>query len=159
MSDAKFEEWRELFGKAIDAPEVVTFLAKYPEHKIDKPSDGRQHVVAKKHGLELVFGLPDGSHAGGGSARQRVLITAFLNSEAVPKFKSFADLPLGLTFSDGHDELTAKLGAPERVWTADGGAVRSARWRVGDLLLDADYRADQSGTRVFTLMIPTVVKS
>jgi hypothetical protein len=61
MTDAVWEELRGLFGRALDSPEVAAFLAKHPGHKVEKPSGGRQYVVARKHGFELLFGLPDGT--------------------------------------------------------------------------------------------------
>jgi hypothetical protein len=157
MADAVWEELRGLFGKRIDSPEVEAFLARYPEHKVERPSDGRQYVVARKHGFELLFGLPDGSYSGGHTAHLRVLITVFLNSDAVPKSKPFASLPLGLSFADGHEQLVAKLGPPESSKAWDSGEVHSARWRVGDLLLGAAYVRGEGRVKTFTLMPPPVV--
>jgi hypothetical protein len=156
---AVWNELRGLFGEAIDSPEVTAFLAKYPGHKIDKPSDGRQYVTAKKHGFELLFGLPDGAYSGGRTAHLRVLITAFLNSAAVPKNKPFADLPTGLSFDADHARLVEKLGPPASTRASDAGEIRSARWAVEGLVLDATYLPDSAGVRSFTLMSPAVVPS
>ena len=157
MPDPVWDELRGLFGKAIDAPEVTAFLARYPGHKVDRPSDGRQYVVAKKHGFDLLFGLPDGSYSGGRTAHLRVLITVFLNSDRVPKYKPFAPLPLGLSFADGHDQLVARFGPPEFAKAWDTGEMFSARWRVGDLVLYADYPKGEPGTKSVTLTLPSAV--
>lgn len=157
MPDAVWDELQGMFGQAIDSPAVAAFLARYPGHKVEKPSDGRQYVVAKQHGFELLFGLPDGSYSGGRTASRRVLIAVFLHSDAVPRCKSFAALPLGLSFADGHEQLVAKLGPPEASRAWDTGEMHSARWRVGDLFLDADSLRGEGRTKTFTILPPPVV--
>ena len=152
MGDAVLAELRGLFGQAIDSPAVTAFLAKYPDHKAQKPSDGRQYVEAKKSGFSLAFGLPDGSYSGGRTAHLRVLLAVFLNSDAVPRYKPFAALPLGLSFADGHEELVAKLGPPESSKAWDDGDVHSARWIVGDLVLSVDYVRGESRTKSITVV-------
>jgi hypothetical protein len=157
MTDAVFEELKSLFGKAIDSPEVTAFLARYPGHKVERPNDGHQYVVAKKHGFDLLFGLPDGSYSGGRTAHLRVLIGVFLNSDVVPRYKAFANPPLGLSFADGHEQLVARLGPPELAKTRDSGEVYSARWRVDGLVLSADYPPGQPGTKSFEFFLPSVL--
>jgi hypothetical protein len=157
MANTIWDELRGLFGKAIDSSEVTDFLAKYPGHKISKPSDGRQSVMAKKDGFELLFGLPDGAHSGGKTAKLRVLITAFLNSAAVPKNKPFAGLPTGLSFDADHATLVEALGPPISTRTTDAGVTYSARWAVDGFLLDAAYVLGSTGVKSFTLMSPAVV--
>src|SRR5688572_28212119 len=128
MADAVLAELRGLFGQAIDSPAVTSFLAKYPGHKAQKPSDGKQYVVAKRSGFDLLFDLPDGSYSGGRTAHLRVLNAVFLNSDAVPRYEPFAGLPLGLSFADGHEELVAKLGPPNASKAWDDGDMYFARW-------------------------------
>jgi hypothetical protein len=154
MADAVWEELRGLFSKRIDSPDVEAFLARYPGHKVEKPSDGRQYVVARTHGFDLMFGLPDGSYSGGRTAHLRVLITVFLNSDAVPKYKAFTNLPLGLSFADGHDELVSKLGSPLRSWPREDGGYVSDQWQVDDLVVWAIYRDDTPGTQAIQLLSP-----
>lgn len=151
MADAAWDELRALFGKRIDSPEVTAFLAKYPGHKVEKPSDGHQSVLAKKHGFELTFAPPDGSYSGGRTAHLRVLIAVFLHSDAVPRCKPFAAVPLGLSFADDHARLAEKLGPPESSRAWDDGEVHSARWRVGDTWLHADYVRGENRVKTFTL--------
>lgn len=154
MADTVWDELRGLFGKRIDSPEVTAFLARYPDHKVEKPSDGRQYVVARRHGLSLLFGLPDGSFSGGRTAHLRVLITVFLNSDAVPKYRPFVGLPLGLSFADTHEQVVAKLGAPEFTKAWDDGEMYSARWRIDGLLLSAEYVRGGPGTKSFEVYLP-----
>jgi hypothetical protein len=158
MPDPVFEELSSLFGKHLEAPEVTAFLSRYPDHKVSKPSDGRQYVEARKSGFSLLFGLPDGTYSGGRTGPARVLITIFLNSGAVPRYQPFAKLPFEISFADRHDELVAKLGPPAHTWTTASGAPRSDRWRIGELVFDADYTADLQATRIFTLMTPAVAQ-
>ena len=151
MADKVLDELQDLFGKAIDSAEVKAFLAKYPQHKIGKPSDGRQYVTAPKHGFELCFGLPDGSYSGGRTAHLRVLICLWLNSDAKPKTKPFADLPLGLSFDEGYEQHVAKLGEPYRSKAWDTGEMYSAGWRIDGVELGAEYVKGEAKTKCFTL--------
>jgi hypothetical protein len=66
-------------------------------------------------------------------------------------------VPLKLSFGDGHGQLVAKIGQPEASKAWDGGELHSARWRVGNLLLDADYVRGEGRVKTFTLMPPAVV--
>lgn len=155
MADKLLAELRELFGKPIDSAEVKAFLAKYPNHKIGKPSDGRQYVTAPKHGFEMCFGLPDGSYSGGRTAHLRVLNCIWLNSDAKPKTTSFADLPLGLSFNEGYEQHVAKLGEPVSSRVLDTGAMYVARWVVEGVEVSVEYnRTDVPKVVAYTLGLP-----
>jgi hypothetical protein len=151
MADAIFDELRGLFGQAIDSEEVAAFLARYPDHTIDRPSDGRQYVTAPRHGFELLFGLPDGSYSGGKTAHLRVLICIFLNSAAVPKAKPFADLPLGLSFDEGHEQHVTKFGPPIMAKAWGTGDIYTAQWQIEDVVLHAEYVRGKDKTKCYTL--------
>ncbi len=153
-TDAAWSELRGLFGKRIDAPEVTAFLARYPQHRVGKPGDGRVYVEARKHGIALLFGLPDGSFSGGRTAHLRVLIAVFLYGEGVERYRAYADLPLDLDFSLTHDRLVSRFGAPvdSRQW--DTGEFHSATWILDGLRLSADYVRGAGGIRLYTLSLP-----
>jgi hypothetical protein len=136
-------ELKALFGKPIDSEEVVKFLAKYPKHKVTKPSDGHQGVVALGHGLEMDFGPLHGGFHGGRTKESRVLTTLFLHSNAEPKFKAYPDLPLGLSFNDGPEQVIAILGPPVRSKKRDNGEIVWAHWQVDGLILAARFNEDQ----------------
>jgi hypothetical protein len=151
-----FPKLKTLFGKHIDSEEVVKFLAKYPKHRVTKPSDGHQNVVAPAHGFDMAFSPPDGAYRGGRTKELRVLTSIFLHSDSMPKYKAFTNLPLGLSFDHSHDQLTAKLGPPYRSSKRDNGEVDWAKWRVDELVLHADFKRDQPTTGHFTLMTSLV---
>jgi hypothetical protein len=153
MVDAQLHELRGMFGQAIDSPAVVAFLAKYPNHTVRKPSDGRQYVVAKKHGFDLSFGLSDGSYSGGRTAHLRVLIVVFLHSDAVPRYTTFATPPLGISFDDGHDQLVAKLGPPLSSKAWDTGEMHSARWKHDGIVLSIDYARGEGRVKTVAVVL------
>jgi len=155
MPHDRFAELQALFGKTLDSKEVVAFLAKYPKHKITKPSDGQQHVLAPTHGFEMNFTPPDGGFAGGPAKQPRVLTTLFLNSTDVPKSKNFSDLPLGLSFDDGPEQVVEKLGDPLRTFKRDNGELVSMMWRVKGLMLTVGINKDRPTIKDLTLMFPT----
>jgi hypothetical protein len=156
MRRDSFNELQCLLGKSIDSEEVVAFLAKYPGHKVGKPSDGHQAVIAHAHGFEMDFSPPDGGYQSGRSAHVRVLTTLFLNSDAVAKFKTFADLPLDLSFTDNFKQMTAKLGKPLRLRKKDSGQVVWAHWQIENVIISVYFPNDQPTTKVFALMTPVV---
>jgi hypothetical protein len=141
VPDVTFAELTALFGKPIDDPAVVDILAKC-RHKRDRADMGRQYVVSKEHGFDLMFAEPDGPRRGG--KKVRVLTTLFLHREGNEGHKEFPDPPFGVRFADDRDALVEKLGE-----AADSSLARGQEslwwelWRVEDLMLHASYDADR----------------
>ena len=139
MDRVTFDDIRPLFGLRLDAPEVVALLARFPDHRVGKPSDGAQYVVFRSLGFDLLFRPPTG-YQGGRTKNLRVLECAFLYRQGEERYEQFPDLPFGVAFTDTHDELVGKLGEPFTSSLAIGlGALAWAKWRVGDLTIHAMY--------------------
>ena len=156
MASDIFPELQALFGKHIDSAEVVAFLAKYPKHKVSKPSDGHQHVVSEDHGFDVVFGPPDGQYRGGRTKEKRVLISLFLFTNA-SKYKSFLNPPLGLSLDDAAEQLIVKLGSPIQSEIRETGGFEWLKWKVDSLVLHVEFKKDQPKTKMFLFMTEAVV--
>src|SRR6478752_4444480 len=85
MVPVTFDEIRPLFGLRIDAPDVLAFFKRSPEHTKRKPYQGDQYVIFKSLGFDLLFRSP-----------------------------GFASPPFGIDFADPHDRLVKQLGQPPR---------------------------------------------
>ncbi len=154
MQHVTFDDIRPLFELPLDAPEVAAFLARFPEHRISKPSDGAQYVVFRPHGFDLLFRPPAGSRAGRGGQR-RGLACAVLFRQGEERHEQFPDPPFGVAFTDRHDELVAELGEPFASSLTIGlGALGLETWRVGAFVIHAMYDRVSMTTRTFTIGPP-----
>jgi hypothetical protein len=151
MDRVTFEDIRPLFGLRLDAPEVTAFLARFPDHRVGKPSDGAQYVVFRSLGFDLLFRPPSG-YQGGRTKHLRVLECAFLYRQGEERHDQFPDPPFGVTFADSRDELVGKLGEPFTSSLAVGlGSLAWEKWRVGEMVIHAKYDLVVMTARVFTV--------
>ena len=151
MNEIIFEDIAPLFGQRIDTPDVAAFLAKYPEHRITKPSDGAQYFLFKPLGFDLLF-RPRTGLQGGRSSHLRILICVFLYREGKDKHKQFPAPPFDLAFADHRDTLLAKLGQPFASSEKDKyDQLGWEKWRVGEWKVHATYDPAAMTTQVFTI--------
>jgi hypothetical protein len=151
MERVTFDEIRLLFGQRLDAPEVVAFLARYPDHRIGKPSDGAQYLVFRSQGFDLLFRPPTG-YQGGRTRQLRVLECVFLYRQGEERHEEFSALPFGVAFTDTRDELVRKLGQPFASSLTIGlGSLSWEKWRVGELVMHVKYDRPSMTTRTFTV--------
>ncbi len=151
MSEVTFEDIAPLFGQRIDTPDVIAFLAKYPEHRTTKPSDGAQYVIFKSLGFDLLF-QPLTGLQGGRSSHLRVLICVFLYREGKDKHKEFSCPPFGIAFAEHRDTLLAKLGQPFAASDKDEQDQPGwEKWRVGEWEVHAMYDRAAMTTQLFTI--------
>ncbi len=140
-----------MFGRTIDDPTIIAFLATYPTLKLDKPSDGSQYVIGKEYGFDLLFD-------GGRMPKDRQLSTVFLYADGIDKHKAFAgELPLGFKFMQTHAELVA-IKQPESTWVIGEGRVPSnhaapdsATWITQTFNLSASYLNDSIKAHLFQI--------
>ena len=144
MASVKFEDIRALYGLRLDAPEVTAFLARYPDHRIGRPSDGVQQVDFRSLGFDLSF-MPRTGMQGGRTKELRVLDTVFLHRKGHERYEGFAEPPFGISFADTREILIQKLGEPSGTSMPDGvkvspfGTVYWDRWHVEDLAVHVTY--------------------
>lgn len=151
MDEITFEDIAPLFGQRIDTPDVIAFLAKYPEHRITKPSDGAQYVIFKSPGFDLLF-RPLTGLQGGRSSHVRVLICVFLYREGKDKHKQFPHPPFEIAFADQRDALLTKLGEPVAVSDKDEhGNPGWEKWHVSEWEVHTMYDRTTMTTQVFTI--------
>jgi hypothetical protein len=151
MATIVFDDIRPLYGLRLDSSAVEAFLVRFPEHRIDKPSDGAQYVLFKPLGFDLLF-IPPSGLQGGRSKHLRVLREVFLFRQGEEKHREFPQPPFGLAFSDTRDELVRKLGEPfASSLTVGLGKLSWEKWRVEDLIVHAMYHLDTMTTRTFTI--------
>lgn len=145
----------ELFGAAINSPEVEAFLTTLPVHRIQEQSDGCQYVVSKEGGFDLLFKeTPDAPRR---LPQYRVLVAAFLYSKGADKHQAFFDvLPSGFSFEESRQDLLAKR-LPEMSWVIGRGRVPASHpdpdsdaWQMTGFNLHASY---DDNRRVHTFQV------
>lgn len=144
MVSVKFEDIRALYGLSLDAPEVTAFLARFPDHRVGRPSEGVQQVDFRSLGFDLSF-MPRTGMQGGRTKELRVLDTVFLHRKGHEKHGEFAEPPFGISFSDTREILIQKLGEPNGTSMPNGvrvspfGTVYWDHWHVEELAVHATY--------------------
>ncbi|WP_460530001.1 hypothetical protein [Chitinimonas naiadis] len=145
----------QLFGSAINSPEIADFLATLPTHRIQEQRDGCQYLVSKEGGFDLLFEeTPDAPRR---LPQYRVLVAAFLYSDGADQHKAFFDqLPLDFSFQDSRQDLHAKR-APDMTWVIGRGRVQASypdpssdAWQTTEFNLHARFRDDK---RVYSFQI------
>jgi hypothetical protein len=152
------EQSLKLFGKPYGAPEVIAFLSAQPPHTARKPADGRQYVVCRKGGFDLLFVDED---AAGRRPQNRVLQSIFLYASGVEKHDAFQGaLPFGFLFADDRPALFRKR-TPSRTWVLGEGPVSIDHgnpsidvWLADDFQFSAHYLKGGQQVRHFTLSLP-----
>jgi hypothetical protein len=153
MPAVRYADIRPLFGLRLDDPAVAAFLARFPDHKVGKPSDGAQYVVARPLGFDLMFRPPTG-YQGGRTKHLRVLVAAFLFREGKEKHRQFPDPPHGLTFADTRDVILRKLGPPAGPQRNPGDPILADFWDMDGLRFHADYDRSTMTPQLLTLVLP-----
>lgn len=154
MQQVTFENIRPLFGLRLDAPEMAAFLARFPDHRITKPSDGAQYVVFRPHGFDMLFRPPTG-YQGGRTKNLRVLECVFLFRQGEEKHEQFPNPPFGVAFADTRDELAQKLGESFASSLTIGlEKLGWEKWRVGEFVIHAMFDRNTMTTRTFTVGPP-----
>lgn len=151
MSTITFDDILPLYGLRLDDADVETFLTRFPEHQIGKPSDGAQYVLFKPLGFDLLFRPPSG-YQGGRTKHLRVLQAVFLFGKGEAKHEEFPCPPFELEFSDDRDALAQKLGESfESSLTIGLDSLSWEKWRVEELVVHVTYNLETMTPRTFTI--------
>lgn len=150
----------DLFGLRYDSEAITAFLDSQPPHRADKPNDGKQYVISKAGGFDLLF--EDEVNRGAGNRQNRVLSAIFLFNEGVDKHLQWrGELPFGFSFEDGRDGLRDKR-TPEKTWVIGEGRVGLDHpepdhdsWEMQPLNISAHYGADGEEIRYFIISPPS----
>ena len=140
-----FSDAKAILGELIDSPVTNTLLAKYPQLKVRRPSDGAQYVISKQLGISFLF-LPDTGYQGGRTKKLRKCQSIFLYANDVEGYQQFdGEIPLGFKFSDTRQELISKQ-KPFRTWKIGEGEVpvdepcpSHDKWKTDSLVVSAHY--------------------
>lgn len=147
--------WQPLLGQLIDSEIVVDFLSRYPQFKVDRPSDGAQYVFSKLFGIEFLF-RPDTGYQGGRTKHLRKLQCVFLYVEDQDGHTQYkGEIPLGFSFANSRNELIAKR-TPFRTWKIGDGEVAldhpnpsHDKWKGENVEVSAHYRSSNGKIMYF----------
>ena len=147
----------EIFGELIDSEIVQSFLKKYPSFKEEKPESGRQYIISKELGIDLIF-EPDEGIQGGKTKHLRKCQSVFLykqGKDGHEQYKGF--IPYSFDFADSRNELIKKQ-KPERTWKIGEGEVDLShpnpnhdRWKYSNYHIAAHYSKKTGETMYFAI--------
>lgn len=149
-----------LFGLTYDDAAVSRFLAGQPPHTAQRPSDGRQYIVCKAGGFDLLF--EDPVNRGAGNRQIRKLEAIFLYDGDVHGHRQYPGvLPCGFSFDDTREDLIGKR-APSRTWVIGEGRVPIEhpepdhdQWEVEGLTVSAVYGPGGERVLYFQVGLPS----
>ena len=151
-------EMKNLLGNTVKAPALAALLENLgvTETPTINPDSGGIHVEKKDLGFSLWLQDPPTILNRAYSSLPKgtpVLADCFYYSEGQDGYKQFAgELPGGLSFSDGHAQIVARLGEP--VWKREkNGRPIAAKWNVDGQSIHITYKKDQPGIKTLAFGI------
>ncbi|EJL6626598.1 hypothetical protein RDG69_003549 [Vibrio cholerae] len=98
----------ELLGQNIESDKVTSLLESNPSFEVGRPDSGRQYVISKELGVDLLF-EPNEGFLAGKTKHLRNCQALFFYSEGRDGHSEFSgQLPFGFTFSSQRSELISK---------------------------------------------------